>query len=101
MAVNPLGAHASETSPVNDPALRTLYRVPASSRTRLSHGTFLIGDQLGSIYSSRRGGDRQAVVFQVGTGPLHISCSITPRHARTMARALLAAANALDAKGVL
>ncbi len=83
----------------NDPPPRSSYRVPALTRTRRNHGVFLVGDQLATVYSSRREFDTLGVTLSVGAGALTITGSMTPVQARAMARALAAAADAVEALG--
>lgn len=72
-------------------------RVLAASRTRRNHGVFLIGDELATVYSSRRSADSFGVSMTVGNGALVLTGSMTPAQARAMAAALNAAACAADA----
>jgi hypothetical protein len=72
-----------------------------SSRTRLNHGVFRLGDELATVYSSRRSTDCLGVTLSLGTGALVLTGSMTAAQARVMARALLAAAAAAESKGGL
>jgi hypothetical protein len=97
MAGTSIGAAAPHSlAPVSAPT-RALHRVPAVSRTRRNHGVFLLGDELTTVYSSRRERDCLGVTITVGNGPLVLSGSFTSAQARVMAEALVAAAAASDA----
>lgn len=72
-----------------------LYLVP-SSRTRRNHGTFVLGGHLACVYSSRQASRCYGVSFEVGAGTLVVNGSMTPAQARSMARALNAAADAVE-----
>ena len=72
----------------------------SSSRTRRNHGVFMLGDELATVYSSRRAADALGVSMAVGTGSLVLTGSMTPRQARAMAGALMAAATAAEVLGV-
>ena len=99
MAGNPIGATAP-TSPAHSSApQRAHLHAVATTRTRRNHGCFLLGNELASVYSSRRVADGLGVVVNVGNGPLMLTGSMSSSQARAMARALLAAANAADAPG--
>lgn len=95
------GTSHGATAPVSvasvSTPLRAPYRVPASSRTRRNHGVFLLGNELATVYSSRRELDDLGVTLTVGNGPLLLTGSITPAQARAMACALVAAATAAEA----
>lgn len=99
MANQPLGAPAllSPTS-VSAPQ-RAPHRVIASSRTRRNHGAFLIGDELATVYSSRRAASSRSVSMSVGNGSMVLTGSMSPTQARAMANALIAAAQAAEAVG--
>jgi hypothetical protein len=75
---------------------RTLHLVPGSTRTRRNHGVFLFGNELATVYSSRRESDGLGVTMTVGSGSLVLTGGMTPTQARAMARALSAAADAAD-----
>ncbi|MEO8059825.1 MAG: hypothetical protein ABI671_16040 [Burkholderiales bacterium] len=99
MAGQSLGAHAP-LSPASLHAPRGApYRVLASSRTRRNHGVFLLGDELATVYSSRRTADNLAVCMSVGSGSLVLTGSMSTTQARAMARALMAAASAAETQG--
>ncbi len=70
-----------------------------TTRTRRNHGCCLIGGQLASVYSSRRGGDGLGVTLTIGSGAFVLSGGMTPAQARSLAKALTLAAGAADAKG--
>lgn len=93
MAGTPLGASSPTSSPQ-----RTLHLVP-STRTRRNHGTFLLGGHLASVYSSRQASRCYGVSFEIGAGTLVVNGSMTPAQARSMARALNAAADAVEQQG--
>jgi hypothetical protein len=90
MAGSPLGASSPNSSPQ-----RTLHIVP-SSRTRRNHGVFVLGGHLACIYSARRASRCYGVSFEIGAGTLVVNGSMTAAQARGMARALAAAADAVD-----
>jgi hypothetical protein len=69
---------------------------PAGTRTRRNHGVFLVGRELASVYSSRRGTGGLGVTMTIGNGPLQLSGSMSPAQARNLARALAAAAAAVE-----
>lgn len=75
-------------------------RGAVSSRTRRNHGVFMLGEELASIYSSRRVADELGVSMAVGCGSLVLTGSMTPRQARAMAGALMAAACAVESMWV-
>ena len=101
MAGTSLGAKAPlSSSPFSAPE-RAPHRVIASSRTRRNHGVFLLGNELTTVYSSRRECDALGVSMSVGSGSLVLTGSMTSTQARAMARALIAAANAVDGTGVV
>ncbi len=96
MAGNPSGASA-HFSLSRFPSQTPVHHAPATSRSRRLHGVFsLAGDQAAAIYSTRRGGDAQAVMLEIGIGNQRLSGALTPGQARAMARALLVAAEAGD-----
>ena len=99
MAGTSLGAPALDLVSSNDAPTRTLHRVPSSSRTRRNHGVFLIGDQVAFVFSSRRGLQGLGVMLSIGDKSLQLNGSMTPTQARSMARALNAAAEASEAAG--
>lgn len=99
MAGQPLGAQAPVFSASVPAPQRAPYRVMASSRTRRNHGVFLLGNELATIYSSRRASDGHGVSMAVGTGSLVLTGSMTASQARAMARALMAAASAAESQG--
>ena len=99
MAGQHLGAPAL-LSPASVPApQRAPHRVMASSRTRRNHGVFLLGDELATVYSSRRASDGHGVSMAVGAGALVLTGTMSATQARAMACALIAAASAADAQG--
>ncbi len=95
MAGTSLGAAAPATSPIPSTG-RTLRIVPSSSRTRRNHGVLLLGDQLAAVYSSRRERDGRDVLLELGAGAVLISGAMTTTQARLLARALVAAAEAVS-----
>jgi hypothetical protein len=104
MAGQHLGAPAPAESPSTLRASAPLHLVPsasarssASTRTRRHHGAFTLGAHLACVYSTRRAGACYGVSFEVGAGTLALSAGMTAGQARSMARALLAAAAAVDA----
>ena len=104
MAGQHLGAPAPAASPSTLRASAPLHLVPsasarssASTRTRRHHGAFTLGGHLACVYSTRRADACFAVGFELGAGTLNLAARFTPGQARAMARALLAAAAAVDA----
>ena len=75
---------------------RALHAVHASTRTRRHHGAFTLGGHLACIYSTRRADACYGVSLELGAGTLSLSARFTPGQARAMARALLAAAAAVE-----
>jgi hypothetical protein len=98
MAGPSLGAHAPNSPALSDP-LRVPSHAAASSRTRRNHGVFMLGNELASIYSSRRAADGLGVSMAVGCGSLVLTGSMTSTQARAMACALVAAAQAAEVQG--
>lgn len=103
MAVHTLGAPSpASSSAVQPAALRAAARpllqlVPqATSRKRCNHGTFMLGGQLAGVYSARSAGKCYGIRFELGTSTLSVDADMTAGQARSMARALLAAAAAVD-----
>ena len=104
MAVHPLGAIApacstpsrAEASPGIPRQVPHLVRT-APTRTRCNHGTFMLGGQLAAVYSARSAGKCYGIAFELGAGTLSVDARMTAGQARSMARALLAAAAAVDA----
>ena len=99
MAGTSLGANAPLSSSHFSAPERAPHRVIASSRTRRNHGVFLLGNELTTVYSSRRECDGLGVSMAVGSGSLVLTGSMTSTQARAMARALIAAASAVDGNG--
>ena len=99
MAGQPLGAQTPLFTALAPAPQRTLHRVLASSRTRRNHGVFLIGDELATVYSSRRASGGRGVSMSVGAGALVLTGTMSATQARAMACALIAAASAADAQG--
>jgi hypothetical protein len=56
----------------------------------------MVGDQLATIDSSRRAGEALPVTLTVGAGSLQLTGAMTPTQARTMAKALTSAADAVE-----
>ena len=103
MAVHSRGAtapafpHAVQASAPTPPQRTPLHLVPTvRTRTRCNHGTFMLGGQLAAVYSTRSAGKCYGIRFELGTSTLHVDADMTPGQARSMARALLAAAAAVD-----
>jgi hypothetical protein len=71
----------------------------STSRTRRNHGVFAAGDAIASVYSSRRAGSLRGVCLEFDSGSVEISGSMTSTQARSLARALMAAAVAADMAG--
>lgn len=106
MAVPTLGADAPAVSPSPSsststpavPAAGKLRLVPGTTRTRRNHGVFMLGSELASVYSSRRETDGRGVILTVGAGALVLNGAMTPTQARSLARALEAAASAVQTR---
>lgn len=90
MAGLSLGAAAPESG-----AAPGASQSPRTTRTRRSHGVVMLGNQIGAVYSSRRESDGAKVLFEVGADNLVVAASMTALQARAMARALIAAADAV------
>lgn len=105
MAGHPLGATAPISSVPTSAPQSAPVRVMAASRTRRNHGVFMLGNEVASIYSSRRVADGSrvpdglGVILSVGSGSLVLTGSMTATQARVMARVLVAAAAAAEAQG--
>ncbi len=69
---------------------------PTISRTRCCHGFFTLGTVPGAIFSSRRGDDIAGVIVDLGRGGTVATGRMSSTQARSAARALLAAAEAVD-----
>jgi hypothetical protein len=96
MAGTPLGDSSPASIPLSGVPRRTLHLVQPATRTRRNHGVFMIGDELASVYSTRRESSCLGVTMVVGNGALQLSGSMTPVQARAMARALSSAADAVE-----
>jgi hypothetical protein len=70
---------------------------PRDTRTRRNHGAFTLGGQLACIYSARSASTCYGVRIEVGGAALQLAGGMTPGQARSMARALIAAADAAEA----
>ena len=70
-------------------------QVPSSTRTRHNHGAVSMGGYLACVYSTRSAGRCFGVSLEVGAGTLTLAASMTPPQARSFARALVAAADAV------
>jgi hypothetical protein len=88
MAAIEWGAPAP-TSPTLAPSQRL-------SRTRCAHGFFTIGGLSAAVHSTRRLGKTQGVTVTVGGDALQLTGALTPTQARSMAKALTLAAEAVD-----
>lgn len=97
MAGPTVGAPAPVCTAPGAPLRRTLYRVPASSRTRRLAGVCLVGELLVSIYSTRRDGMARGVSITLqGSTASESTEHMSPAEARALAHALVAAAGAAD-----
>lgn len=97
MAGQSLGAPAPVCTAPGAPLRRTLFRVPASSRTRRLAGVCLAGELLLSVYSTRREGLARGVSITLqGSTASERTEHMSPAHARALADALVAAAGAAD-----
>ena len=97
MTVTSPGATAPVLPASLSASQRAPLRVVTSTRTRRNHGVFMLGDELATVYSSRRESGGLGVTLSVGCGTVMLTGSMTPTQARAMARALCAAAIAVDA----
>jgi hypothetical protein len=86
--------------PVLSPSPRSpqpaLQLVPAATRRRRNHGAFLLGGHLACVYSTRSVSRCYGISFEIGAGTLTLASAMTPAQARGLARALGAAADAVD-----
>lgn len=87
---------ASTPVQTSAPSQRPLIRIPETTRTRRNHGVFLLGNELASVYSSRRQAGGLGVTMALGEGSMVLTSSMTAAQARAMARALIAAADAAE-----
>lgn len=69
---------------------------PTITRTRTCHGAVSFGNCPAGIYTSRREGDHRVSVDIAATDGLLVTGRLSATQARAMARALLAAAEAVD-----
>lgn len=91
------GVSAQPSRTLALPAQRQLQLLPpATTRTRRNHGAFTLGGQLACVYSTRRSGECNDVGFELGAGTLTLASTMTAVQARNLARALLAAADAIE-----
>ena len=90
MAGIPMGAPApTSTPPARDPrASRT--------RTRVGHCAIGVGGGTLQVFSSRERGAPRGVTVTVGTDALQLTGAMTPTQARSMAKALASAADAVE-----
>lgn len=98
MAGQTLGASSPSSLPSSSSLVRpTLHVLPGKgTRSKRNHGAFSLGGHLGCIYSERRAGVCYGVRLEVGAGTLQLAADMTATQARGLARALLAAAAAVD-----
>ena len=99
MAGKPLGAASPVSLSFNATEPRQRIRLVASAlqtRTRRNHGALTLGGQLACVYSMRSA-QQYSVRVELGTDSLTLASSMTPGQARALAKALNAAANAVDA----
>ncbi len=87
------GASTPVLLPSNPPA--AVRRIPADSRTRRVHGVFGLGDELAVVYSARAA-DTPRVSLELGADADRRALHMTAEQARSMARALVVAAEATD-----
>lgn len=97
MAGLSLGASAPSPAVPGAATGRTVYRLPATTRTRRLQGVCMAGNALMSVYSSRRDGGAGGVCVALHNGIDERTGSLTPSLAREMAKALEAAAVATEA----
>ncbi|MFT3820475.1 MAG: hypothetical protein QM750_23160 [Rubrivivax sp.] len=67
-----------------------------TTRTRRRHGTFVLAGRMAIVTSSRRQGEALAIGLEIGPDGELLRGLITPAQARSIARALSAAADAVD-----
>lgn len=98
MAVESQGAPAPALSLPPQAARPRLRLVPGqATRRRLNHGVVaLAGQQLACVYSARSTGACYPVTVELGVGSLDLVHRLTAGQARALARALSAAAAAVE-----
>ena len=79
----------TSTPPARDPRV-------SRTRTRVGHCAIGIGGGTLQVFSSRERGTPLGVTVAVGGTALQLTGAMTPTQARTMARALTAAADAVE-----
>lgn len=89
------GITSGATALISSPPLRDSF----VSRTRRAHGCFTIGGTSATVHSTRRDGQALSVTVTVGASALQLVGAMTPTQARTMAKALTAAASAVERQG--
>jgi len=104
MAGYPMGAHApaSPATITLPPTLPTSgpggapYRIPTTTRTRRLHAVFALGDDLASVHSTRREVEARGVIVTLCNGAQWQAVRMLPAQARSMARTLIDAAEAVE-----
>lgn len=91
MAGTTQGATTPDLSPSPLDAPRVV-RVHGDTRTRKNHGVMLLGDRLACVYSTRRHSQSLGVILTLALGATQVEGFMSPRQARTLARALESAA---------
>ena len=88
----------SSIRPLFQPLRRSLPLIPSTTttRTRRLHGALTIGTASATVHSTRRGADTLGVTVTVAAEALQLTGGLTPTQARSMARALIAAADAAE-----
>ena len=84
------GASPAPTSSPHAP------RDKQGSRARRPHGFISMGTTTAVVHSTRKADQALSVSVTVGTGALQLAAAMTPTQARSMARALMSAAEAVD-----
>lgn len=96
MAGKSLGAHAPNSPASQAAPLRTPQRLRSSTRALKMHVAFPSGDDIASVHSTRREGEPRGVIVTLCTGEQWLASHMLPAQARTMARALIEAAERVE-----
>lgn len=96
MAVSTLGASAPNSPPSQVGQLRMPQRLRSSTRALKLHVALPSGDDIASVHSTRRESEPRGVIVTLCTGEQWLASHILPAQARTMARALIEAAERVE-----
>lgn len=69
---------------------------PLQSRTRRAHGFLSVGGTTATVHSTRRADNALGVSIRIGGAELQVLSAMTPTQARSLARALTSAADAIE-----